>query len=266
MKVEKLAESGKEKKRDTISISFRFECQASSTLAALLTFVRSAAKETHPVVPNQWTERIILPLESFWLPDVLHSAHKEDQELRSATFGCITQLERHIVALQRVFQVTEVDALSPSNSLVDHSSRRGKLTSITYRLQPREHSKNALLLAWVKDPDTSVMHSMSERVILAFEAFWLPFALWNARRSEDELKEAALGSIYQLRRRASELHDNYLLQPSQEEEKRVEEEEKRVEEEESFEHPLEEESFQDLYEEDQYDDDGGAAAAIAGWG
>ncbi len=81
--------------------------------------------------------------------------------------------------------------------------------------------------------------------------------------SGKEKKREVISISFRFECRASELHDTYLLQPSQE---ASHEEEKRVEEEESFEHLLEEESFQDLYEEDQYDDDGGAAAAIAGWG
>ncbi len=201
-------------KPPTVSISLRLEGITGTPSGELIEFVRSGSTSRHSPVPSAWGERVTLALDSFWLPHALHAKGDIDEiTLLSATFGCIEQLKRQISKIAQTFEIAEDEQEEYNQSVFtpfEYPSDDGKLLRVTYRFQPYASSKLALLLDWVKSPSTVVMHSMTERVVIALEAFWLPFALRHFQRTDEEVHAAAISSIAQLNQRISELRDTFL--------------------------------------------------------
>lgn len=199
------------------SVSFNFKCHENSPLALLLEFVRGdclARASRGKFVRLNWREKAMLALESFWLPSALRGARENESMLFDAVNGCIYQLERHRVLLGDHFSLGNIDEQTEqskwvSSTLLDDSLQGGKIISIRYRFQPHVGSKAELVLTWVRDPDNPVMFSMAERVCLALEAFWMPFALRHFQRAPGEINAAARRCILQLLRRIQELRGDY---------------------------------------------------------
>ena len=198
---------------ERLSISLRISCRQGATIARLLNFVRDAnPKQADSPVPLYWGDRVTLALDSFWLPDVLSSNGIEGNELKAATLGAIRQMHRHIDALVGFFNIESPSSVPPENRFVwlDTTKTSGAIDAITFRFQPHPGSKQALLLEWIRSPNTRVMHSMIERVCIPLEVFWLPFALRHSGESEEIQLAATLSSISELNKRIEELRYNYL--------------------------------------------------------
>ena len=197
------------KQAERISISLRLECRSGSTIAHLLKYVRDEAdlEPAESPVPFFWGDRVTLALDSFWWPDALSASGNTNHQIaHRATLSCIKQLEHQIVVIRQIFQLADDEQGADWHPELKDHSRGGKVISVTYRFQPRIDSKIAILLDWVRSPFTNVMHSENERGILAFTAFWLPFALRHLQGvGKDELIAAAKNSIFHLHKRISEL-------------------------------------------------------------
>ncbi len=244
-------------KRQT-SITFRFDCHPSSTMAQLLSFVETG--RSYPDIPR-YPDRFTLPLDSFWWPQALSDSGADERRVKEATMGCVAQLDRQVNLIQRFFGTDDHEGVSEFDWLSAQTTEKEDV-SFTFRFQPRPDTKAAILLEWVRDPDTNMLHSATERVGVAFEAFWLPFAL----RNKNQTDSAAIHSIRLLRVRMAELEKLFPIDFSTlngfEDPPLITEGARQSERQTDTEPDWDEEEYQPspVYEEDE-----SSAEAVAGW-